>query len=151
MSFFDWLNLVISLLVNTKDEHTNDDDTKDKNNYLGKKNITNRNKEKIKKKTLNTKDHNAELNSSIKHNVNKSIDNNSTAHWSVAPPPKSNKPVFIFRDGMVKKDYCFYLNGWVFVYEPSSRGFESRCCHLNVRYRAFFEQGAPWHLGKYRA
>ena len=41
--------------MNTKDEHTNDDDTKDKNNYLGKKNITNRNKETIKKKTLNIK------------------------------------------------------------------------------------------------
>ena len=27
-------------------------------------------------------------------------------------------------------------------------GFESRCCHLNFRYGACFEQGFPWHLGK---
>ena len=36
-------------------------------------------------------------------------------------------------------------NGWVLVYEPSGCGFESRCCHLNVRYRVCFEQGVPWH------
>ena len=27
---------------------------------------------------------------------------------------------------------------------------ESRCSHLNFRYRAFFEQGVPLHSGKYR-
>ena len=26
--------------------------------------------------------------------------------------------------------------------------FESRCCLLNLRYRACFEQGVPWHSGK---
>ena len=36
-----------------------------------------------------------------------------------------------------------YLNGWVFVYELSGCGFESRCCHLNFRYHACFEQGVP--------
>ena len=28
-------------------------------------------------------------------------------------------------------------------------GFESCCCHLNFRYQACFEQGFPWHSGKY--
>ena len=40
------------------------------------------------------------------------------------------------------------LNDWAFVYELSSCGFESRCCHLNFRYGACFEQGVPWHSGK---
>ena len=35
------------------------------------------------------------------------------------------------------------LNGWVFVYELSCSGFESRCCHLNFRYGTSFEQGVP--------
>ena len=42
------------------------------------------------------------------------------------------------------------LNGWVFVYNLSGCGFKSRCCHLNSRYHAFFEQVAPWHSGNYR-
>ena len=32
----------------------------------------------------------------------------------------------------------------------SGCGFESRCSHLNFRYRACFEQGVTWHSGKYR-
>ena len=28
--------------------------------------------------------------------------------------------------------------------------FESRCSHLNFRFRACFEQGVPWHSGNYR-
>ena len=28
-------------------------------------------------------------------------------------------------------------------YELSGRGFESRCCHLNFKYRACFEQAVP--------
>ena len=38
---------------------------------------------------------------------------------------------------------------WVFVYELSGCGIESCCSHLNFRYRACFEQGVPWHSGKY--
>ena len=34
--------------------------------------------------------------------------------------------------------------------ELSACGFESRCSYLNFRYRACFEQGVPWHWGKYR-
>ena len=40
-----------------------------------------------------------------------------------------------------------WLNGWLFVGELSGCGFEFRCCHLNFRYRACFEQGVSWHLG----
>ena len=36
----------------------------------------------------------------------------------------------------------------VFVNEVSGCGFESRCCHLNFRYDACFEQGVPWHPDK---
>ena len=32
----------------------------------------------------------------------------------------------------------------------SGCGFESSCSHLNFRFRACFEQGVPWHSGKYR-
>lgn len=71
---------------NIKDEHTNDDDTKNEENCLDKKNKTNRTKKK--KKTLNTKDYNAELNNNTKHN-DKSIDNNSIDHTSTASPPQS--------------------------------------------------------------
>ena len=41
-------------------------------------------------------------------------------------------------------------NGWVFVYEVSGCGFESRCSHLNFRYCPCLEQGVPWHSAKYR-
>ena len=41
------------------------------------------------------------------------------------------------------------INGWVFVYELSGCGFESRCTHLNFRFRACFEEGVPWHSGNY--
>ena len=33
---------------------------------------------------------------------------------------------------------------------PSGFGFESRCSHLNFRYRSCFEQGVPWHSSNYR-
>ena len=42
-----------------------------------------------------------------------------------------------------------WLFGWVFVYELSGCEFESSCSHLNFRFRACFEQGFPWHSGKY--
>ena len=41
-------------------------------------------------------------------------------------------------------------NGWVFVYELSGCGFESRCSHLIFRYGTCFEQGVPWHSGNCR-
>ena len=41
-------------------------------------------------------------------------------------------------------------NGWVFVYELSVCGFESRCSHLNFSYRACFEQEVPCLSGNYR-
>ena len=44
--------------------------------------------------------------------------------------------------------WSVWLNVWVFVYELSACGFESRCCHLNFRYGACFEQRVPWHSGK---
>ena len=34
-----------------------------------------------------------------------------------------------------------WLNGGVLIYELSGCGFESRCCHLNFRNHACFEQG----------
>ena len=43
-----------------------------------------------------------------------------------------------------------WLNGWVSVYEVSGCGFESRCSHLNFRFRACFEQEVPWHSGNHR-
>ena len=43
-----------------------------------------------------------------------------------------------------------WLNGWVFVYELSGCGFESRCSHLIFRYGACFEQGVSWHSGNCR-
>ena len=42
------------------------------------------------------------------------------------------------------------LNRSVFVYELSCCGWESSCSHLNVRFRALFEQGVPSHSGNYR-
>ena len=42
------------------------------------------------------------------------------------------------------------LNGWVFVYEISGCGIDSLCSCLNFRYRACFEQGAPWYSDNYR-
>ena len=43
-----------------------------------------------------------------------------------------------------------WLNDWVFVYKLSGCGFESRCSHLNFRFRACFEQEVPWHSGNYK-
>ena len=48
----------------------------------------------------------------------------------------------------VEKPIC--LNAWVFVYKLSGCGFGSCCSHLNFRFRAYFEQGVPWHSGNYR-
>ena len=44
----------------------------------------------------------------------------------------------------------FGQTGWMFVYKLSGSGFESICSHLNFSFRACFEQGVPWHSGKYR-
>ena len=44
-------------------------------------------------------------------------------------------------------DVYVTVNGWVFVYDLSSCGFESRCCHLPFRYCASLEQEVPWHSG----
>ena len=38
----------------------------------------------------------------------------------------------------------------MFIYELSGCGFESSCSHLNFRFRTCFEQGVPWHSGKYK-
>ena len=46
--------------------------------------------------------------------------------------------------------WLVWLDGWVFVYELSGCVFEFRCSHLNFRYGACFEQGAPWHSRNYR-
>ena len=45
--------------------------------------------------------------------------------------------------------WTVWPNGWVFVYNLSGCGFESRHIHLNFKYRTCFEQGFPWHSGKY--
>ena len=37
-----------------------------------------------------------------------------------------------------------WRNGYMFVYELSSCGFESSCSHLNFKFRACVEQGVPW-------
>ena len=44
--------------------------------------------------------------------------------------------------------WSVWLNGWVFIYELSGCGFESRCFHLNFRYGICFKQGFPSHSGK---
>ena len=43
-----------------------------------------------------------------------------------------------------------WLNGLVFVYELCDCGFESRCSHLNFRYRVCFEKEVPWDSGNCR-
>ena len=48
-----------------------------------------------------------------------------------------------------QRDLIPRLYGWVFVYELRDCEFEFRCCHLNFRYRACFEQVVPWHSGNY--
>ena len=50
----------------------------------------------------------------------------------------------------ISKERPVWLNGWVFVYELSGGGSESRCSRLKFRYRACFKQGIPWRLGNYR-
>ena len=39
------------------------------------------------------------------------------------------------------------VNGWVFVYELSGCGIDFCCSYVNIRYRACFEQRAPWYSG----
>ena len=46
--------------------------------------------------------------------------------------------------------YVFQSVRWLLVYKLSGCGFESRCSHLNFRFRACFEQKVPWHSGNYR-
>ena len=43
--------------------------------------------------------------------------------------------------------WAVWLNGCVFVYELSGCGFKSRCCHLEFRHGASFEQGVRSHSG----
>ena len=40
-------------------------------------------------------------------------------------------------------------NSWVFVYELSGFGLKFCCSHLNISNRTCFNQGFPWHSGKY--
>ena len=68
-----------------------------------------------------------------------------------------NDSRLILQDGRLSmcKTICVYNwtqthNGWVFVYKLRGCGFESSCSHLNFRNGACFEQGVPWHSGKYR-
>ena len=46
--------------------------------------------------------------------------------------------------------WSVWPNGWVFVYELSGSGFDSSCSHFTFRFRAWFEQGVPWHSDNYR-
>ena len=43
-----------------------------------------------------------------------------------------------------------WLNDWVFIYKLGCCVFDPRCSHLHLRYGAYFQQGIPWHSGKYR-
>ena len=47
-------------------------------------------------------------------------------------------------------NWSVWPNGWVFVYELSGCGFDSRWSHLNLRCGACFEQQVPWNSGKQR-
>ena len=40
-------------------------------------------------------------------------------------------------------NWPIWLNGWVFLYELSSSGFEYRSSNLNFRFCAWFEEGFP--------
>ena len=49
---------------------------------------------------------------------------------------------------IVKKTFSASLVKWLSVRFPTTVSgcrFESRCCHINVRYVACFEQRVPWH------
>ena len=46
--------------------------------------------------------------------------------------------------------WSVWPNGSVFAYKLSGCGFESRRSHSIFRYHTCFEQGVPWHSGKYR-
>ena len=51
---------------------------------------------------------------------------------------------------LVRKRTLNHLDGWVFVYELSGCGFESRSSHLSSRYCICFEQGViVWKVSKY--
>ena len=73
----------------------------------------------------------------------------------LAKVPKQIVSLFISKQKVFYRRYfkrcCnnVWLNGWVFVYEIDGRGFESSCSHLNFRFFACFEQGAPWHSVNY--
>ena len=56
---------------------------------------------------------------------------------------------FVNEQSTIEPNWPVCLNGWVFVYKLSGWGFESRCCHLNFRYRASCKQGFSLHLGNY--
>ena len=56
----------------------------------------------------------------------------------------------VFQEKARKTNWPVWLNGWVFVYKLSSCGFESRCCHLNFKYGACFEQGVLEIQANYR-
>ena len=46
--------------------------------------------------------------------------------------------------------WAVWPNGWLFIYELSSCGFESSCSRLNFRFRASFNQRVPWNSDNYR-
>ena len=56
---------------------------------------------------------------------------------------EKGKSFYTFRMGVA-------IYGWLFVYELSGCGIDSRCRKLNVRYWASFEQRVPWHSGNNR-
>ena len=50
----------------------------------------------------------------------------------------------------MSKNSLLEASGWVFVYELSGCGFETRSSHLIFRYCACFERGFYWHSKTYR-
>ena len=57
---------------------------------------------------------------------------------------------FANKHSTIWPNWPVWPNGCVFVYEISASGSKCRCSHLNFRFCACFEQGVPWHSGKYR-
>ena len=53
-------------------------------------------------------------------------------------------------NGTQTHNHLLWLHVWVFVYELSDCGFQSRSSYLYFRYCTCFEQGVPWHWGSYR-
>ena len=56
---------------------------------------------------------------------------------------KTNEKIETFEELRKTEFWPVWLNGWVFVYELSGCGFESRCSRLNFRFLACFKQGVP--------